>query len=78
MFRFTIRDVLWLMVVVGLGSGWWIEHRKAVALKSDRDEAVSRWHDASIKWVEATKLIPASPLKGGLGGMKESQPTESK
>jgi hypothetical protein len=22
MFRFTIRDVLWLMVVVGLGFGW--------------------------------------------------------
>jgi hypothetical protein len=23
MFRFTIRDVLWLMVVVGMGCGWW-------------------------------------------------------
>lgn len=23
MFRFTIRDVLWLTVVVGLGVGWW-------------------------------------------------------
>jgi hypothetical protein len=23
MFRFTIRDVLWLMVVVGLAFGWW-------------------------------------------------------
>ena len=23
MFRFTIRDVLWLMVVVALGFGWW-------------------------------------------------------
>ena len=26
MFRFTIRDVLWLMVVVGLGAGWWVDH----------------------------------------------------
>jgi len=25
MFRFTIRDVLWLMVVVGLAVGWWLE-----------------------------------------------------
>jgi len=25
MFRFTIRDVLWLMVVVALGLGWWID-----------------------------------------------------
>ena len=23
MFRFTIRDVLWLMVVVGMGVAWW-------------------------------------------------------
>jgi hypothetical protein len=26
MFRFSIRDVLWLTVVVGLGCAWWIEH----------------------------------------------------
>jgi hypothetical protein len=78
MFRFTIRDVLWLTIVVAMGVGWWIEHRKAVALKSERDEAVSRWHDASIKWVEATKLIPASALMGGMGGAREPQPTESK
>ena len=26
MFRFTIRDVLWLTVVVGLGVGWLTEH----------------------------------------------------
>ena len=26
MFRFTIRDLLWLMVVVGLGCAWLIDH----------------------------------------------------
>jgi hypothetical protein len=26
MFRFTIRDVLWLMMVVGLSVGWWLDH----------------------------------------------------
>jgi hypothetical protein len=25
MFRFTIRDVLWLMVVVGLGAAWFFD-----------------------------------------------------
>jgi len=25
MFRFTIRDVLWLTVVVGFGVGWWLD-----------------------------------------------------
>jgi hypothetical protein len=24
MFRFTIRDLLWLMLVVGLDVGWWL------------------------------------------------------
>ena len=28
MFRFTIRDLLWLMVVVGLGIGWAVDHER--------------------------------------------------
>ena len=39
MFRFTIRDVLWLTVVVGLAIGWWNDRERleaAVArLKTD-------------------------------------------
>jgi hypothetical protein len=27
MFRFTIRDVLWLTVVVGMACGWWLDNR---------------------------------------------------
>jgi hypothetical protein len=26
--RFSIRDVLWLMVVVALGLAWWADHRR--------------------------------------------------
>jgi hypothetical protein len=26
MFRFTIRDVLWLTVVVGMAVGWWLDN----------------------------------------------------
>jgi hypothetical protein len=26
--RFTIRDLLWLMVVVALAVGWWLDHRQ--------------------------------------------------
>lgn len=29
MFRFTLRDVLWLTMVVALALGWWIDHRQA-------------------------------------------------
>ena len=28
MFRFTIRDVLWLMVVVGMCVAWWMDHKR--------------------------------------------------
>ena len=28
MFRFTIRDVLWAMVVVGLSMAWWVDHQR--------------------------------------------------
>jgi len=33
MFRFTIRDVLWLTLAVGLGAGWFVEHREQVRLR---------------------------------------------
>ena len=28
MLRFSIRDVLWLTVVVGMGIGWWIDRSR--------------------------------------------------
>jgi len=37
MFRFTIRDVLWLMVVVALGVGWWVDHRQNIAMRREFD-----------------------------------------
>jgi len=39
MFRFTIRDVLWLMVVVGLGVGWWVD-RSSLSERLDHDEKI--------------------------------------
>jgi len=29
--RFTIRDLLWLTLVVALAVGWWLGHRRWVA-----------------------------------------------
>jgi hypothetical protein len=31
MFRFRIRDVLWLMLVVGLACAWYVDNHKKVA-----------------------------------------------
>jgi len=36
MLRFTIRDVLWLTVVVGLTTGWWLD-RERVWRAGERD-----------------------------------------
>lgn len=33
MFRFTIRDVLWLMVVAGVACGWWLERAENERLR---------------------------------------------
>jgi hypothetical protein len=35
MFRFTIRDMLWLTVVVALGIGWGLDHRRSAERYSE-------------------------------------------
>ena len=46
MFRFTIRDVLWLTVVAALAVGWWIDRRHYVAdaekARAEKQEAIVR------------------------------------
>jgi hypothetical protein len=42
MFRFTIRDLLWLTVVVGLSLAWWTEHRHAGDFRLQLQKAW--WH----------------------------------
>ena len=40
-FRFTIRDVLWLTVVVALACGWWLERNSMMAQLAKRDLELS-------------------------------------
>jgi len=37
MLRFTIRDLLWLMVVVGMGAAWVVDHKRQAAEIAKRD-----------------------------------------
>ena len=46
MFRFTIRDLLWLMVVVGLGMAWWAN---SMAWTRYHDEVVRDLKDTNKK-----------------------------
>jgi len=65
MFHFTIRDVLWLTVVVGLAAAWLADHRELVVsrevvrahaheLKKAAINSPSEW----INWSILTESIP--------------------
>jgi hypothetical protein len=45
MFRFTIRDLLWLMLVVGLACAFWMERRfnSAQAASRNAEKSVIQW-----------------------------------
>jgi hypothetical protein len=40
--RFTIRDVLWLTVVVALGVGWWVEHSRLTGRLQESQAALEK------------------------------------
>jgi len=65
MFRFTIRDVLWLTVVVGLGVGWFVD-------SSAREAEQARiWREAMEAREEMQKAADARGYRfvGGSGGL---------
>ena len=46
MFRFTIRDVLWLTVVVGMGVAWWLArtyHMTRIPGVARKIRAIADW-----------------------------------
>ncbi|MCI0361044.1 MAG: hypothetical protein L0211_21400 [Planctomycetaceae bacterium] len=59
MFRFTIRDVLWLMVVVGvaisLGTAWWFERSRANEL-ADRIDLGNMLPDEPVRLSRGTAV----------------------
>jgi hypothetical protein len=42
--RFTIRDVLWLTVVVGMGVVWWLGHERLATQLAESETAHRKWH----------------------------------
>jgi len=54
MFRFTIRDVLWLTVVVGLGTAWGIEYfcsdRRWLEFRAESLEGIFRDHGFVVEY----------------------------
>jgi hypothetical protein len=63
MLRFTIRDVLWLTVVVALGVALWIEHRRFNEANAALHElqAEHRLADLRAKELRGEVILPAGP-----------------
>jgi len=81
-FRFTIRDVLWLTVVVALALSWWIDNQRietsVAKLESDRrelqadfDDKLSIVNDMQIK---ASKELERITLSAQPGSTNPRQP----
>jgi demethoxyubiquinone hydroxylase (CLK1/Coq7/Cat5 family) len=50
-FRFTIRDLLWLMVVMALAVGWWTDvksRRYAVGVYEDYENRINKKYSDEI------------------------------
>ncbi len=63
--RFTIRDVLWLMVVVGIGAGWYVHGARRAENRRRELEAIAtymREHYGVKIIVDNRKVVIAEPL----------------
>ena len=86
MFRFTIRDLLWLMVVVGLGAGWWLDStRKAWNMatlnrvcQEQKNEIAERieWHKHELEAAGIEVRILRAQAHGWTEGMNELNPSK--
>jgi len=63
MFRFTIRDVLWLTVVVGLGVGWWADRWRS-ELTHDRDTQQLLQQESLLDSMEASLSVSNVDVDG--------------
>jgi len=62
MFRFTIRDVLWLMVVIALSVGWWLDHRALApkAADSKSKDQMAKLVETMMQEIEVHKALIAT------------------
>jgi hypothetical protein len=77
MFRFTIRDMLWLMLVVGLalglGLGWWKDRSALAAQVADSEFKIMKY-DVLMAAIQATGWRSELDSNGHLKLFPPSQP----
>jgi hypothetical protein len=78
MFRFTIRELLLLTVIVAMGVGWWID-RSNLAVQAKQAETwrhctgaleyALRYNDWSVKWSGDRSEVEVLTGEGWRGGL---------
>jgi hypothetical protein len=58
MFRFSIRDVLWLTALVAALAAWWVDHRGQVAEIRALKEPVAGFDIRAIEEFQSGQLLP--------------------
>lgn len=46
--RFSIKDLLWLMTLIGIGVGWYLDHQ-ASAIRREADWNALSWIDTGLQ-----------------------------
>ena len=64
MFRFTIRDLLWLTLVVALGMGWWLDRQR---LRDDCQELQMELQRANGRATLLEFMMAPRPGEGLIG-----------
>jgi hypothetical protein len=72
MFRFTIRDVLWLTVVVALSVAWWVDNKRIEKAVMRVEELQADFEDRMTVLDEVQKnaakgLLPGPGMVKALG-----------
>jgi hypothetical protein len=67
--RFSIRDLLWLMVVVGLATGWWFDSdrikKQRLELEQEKAEVTEKSADLDKLRDSVRMFLEQQSLKGG-------------
>ena len=63
MFRFTIRDVLWLTALVAVCAGWFVDHAiQEQRIGRERDANIEAAAKVQVEWLKRYRgEIPSTP-----------------
>jgi len=73
MFRFTIRELVLLTLVVALGVGWWADHRRMTSAREIAETRAKLLEQRDSEWQRVNYWLTQT-LENGGGGFGLSKP----